>query len=398
MFVELTPGGQVRVVYAGPIRVVAARLGRSVLLDKKKILARARSLEAAGRLTIRDPAQDAAAQQVFSLAGTTETLFPLGLIGAFDLPMQEFGEELHPFSSAIREKWPYYTDCKVSAALLRVFQNGHAAVVLTLDFTTSPTADAAQDVSAIGQSFAFDGAENAHLKTGALNALNKVVPELLQALVSGAAPKSKFDGAVRFLSTFYVMSANWPAVEPHDVHLPSALRPLLQPEASDRLSNQSNNANEYVAFTSGFHMYVWNQRVQPDHLQRTISLVSFLNLMNILFVQIDDIKNSIVEVLVKRKTPFLAPTDIDERLEILYSQIMVSSSSWRRDFSSFRDEINRRWRLAETKQYCFNLIHALEARSARRRAVFIGALFGVISVAQLISIAEDLVQLLDRAR
>lgn len=393
---ELAPDDSFRVVFAGPINVMRGKLSAQTKLNAHSILDAARHLELRGLLTIRSRANDHSAQSIFDLAGTSQSLFPLGLIGAFELPTEPVRASLSPFidKEYLGADSPFAA-CEVAAVVLRVFENGYGAITLTLEFINRPGLAAGTLSKYVSEHFAYQSSKSVALRQGSLQVLNDLVPTVLGKLIV-PRKKSHWDGQIRFLSTMFVMSAAWSETLPHALRLPLSLRRILQPEAADDLTNQSNSDEEYIAFTSGFHIYVWNRNANPDFVQRIISLASFLNLMNILYFQIDDIKNELVEVLGKGKIPLLAPTDIDERLEVIYNQVMVSSASWRRDFSSFRDEIDRRWRLGELKQYCFSLIQTLEARSARKRTLAIGILLALISAAQLVSIVADGFQLSDR--
>jgi hypothetical protein len=393
---EITPNGDVRIVFAGPLRVLKFDLVKPARLDAAKVRIQARALEVSGDLKVRAPELDSSAQTVFNLAGTKDSLFPLGLIDAFELPINDISAKIRPAALQFVGKHSPFKSFETVAAVLRLFENGYGAVILTIDFRVAPEDRTAETVAFLAQYFAHDSGACIALRAAAIDALNGVVPQLCRKLTVSAADRQALEGKVRFLSTFYVLSGAWDSRGAAPLTLQRPLHAIVQPDANDSLPNQSNSNIEFVSFTSGFHLYVWNRNDAIDHLQRSISLVSFLNLMNILYAEIDDIKDDIATRLKTGRTPWFAPTDLDEKLEIMYGQIMVSSASWRRDFSSFRDEINRRWRLSEAKQFCITLIAALEARSARKRALFLGVLIALFTLMQVVSVIEDGAQLLDR--
>lgn len=394
--IQLLPSGDMRIVFAGPLRILKFNLTRPGRLDPEGVRRVAREIEREGLFKIRATAQDKVAHTVFNLAGTKDSLFPLGLIDAFELPVASLSEQVRPHASRFVGKHSPFKSWEITAAVLRLFENGYGAVIVTIDFRVDAAAESEDTSAFLRQYFSFESELNISLRECVKATLNKTIPGLCRRLAKTTKGSPMVEGQVRFLSTFYVLSSEWSSAKLTSLAVPTAIRSMVQPEANDPLLSQSNSPSELICFTSGFHLYIWNRKETREYLPRAVSLVSFLNLMNILYGEIDDIKDEIAARLKSGRTPFFAPTDLDEKLEIMYGEIMVSSATWRRDFSSFRNEIDRRWLLGEAKRFCFTLIAALEARSARKRALVIGGLIALFTLTQIVSVIEDGAQLLDR--
>jgi hypothetical protein len=394
---EILPNGDLRIVFSGPFRLVKMSLGKWTVLDVADVRASASLAEQFGHFSVRDPANDQSALTVFDLAGTSALPFPIELIVALDLPLPWFQTQLAPHMKPLLASAGPFSGFRVAAGVVRLFRNGFGSVVFTVDLKARNGVNDKTYLEFLQSRLAGSSPTLVELK----NRVRAIVQQRLSEVCTAVArfsviDENQIDGEIHFLSTFHVFSADWDDTVDPDLCLAGSLRSLLEPEPGEPLANQSNTAREFVMFTSGFHIYVWNRRHAVDHTSRIIALVSFLTLMNILWAELDSVKNTVMEMIETKRVPLFAPTDLDERLEILYSQIMVSSVSWRRDSSSFRDQVDRRWRISELKDYCFSLIAALEARSARRRSIIFGGILAFVTIAQIFSVIEDGWQLYDR--
>jgi hypothetical protein len=391
---DIRPDGALRIVLSGPLRLTKAKLGQWRPLEPRSIKHAAARLDSSGLFTVRSRSEDVSALNIFQLAGTSVSPYPLELAEALDLDPLTASAALRPLFAPFTTRSSPFSSAKFVGAVLRLFGNGYATAVFTVDLVPRRQLESGKYLEYLAHRFDYAGADSIALRSKAMLAGQALISPVCRALVEECGlPCSSVDGQLPFLSVFYVAAADWDPNTHEDLRLTPILRPMLQPEANDTFVNQSSSSKEFVIYTSGFHMYIWNRRVTKSPKERTIALVSFLGLMNIIYDQLNFARTEVLEILTHGRIPLFKHSDLDEKLEIIYSQVMTTSVSWRRDISSFRDQIDRRWRMAEMKNYCFTLIKELEARSARKRRKWITLFVILFSVAQLVSVLADAVTL-----
>lgn len=391
---DIAPSGSVTIVFSGPFRFTKAKLGEWIAGDITTIQAAILELSSRGHFSVRSADDDRSALAIFRLAGTNDSPFPLELISALDIPPDLLRNEISQITKPFVRRSGPFTSAKVVAAVIRLFANGHGAVVISVQFSARRGIDTDTYLDSLATMFAFDRPLAVQLRASMNDLATRIVTRTCRD-IAAVSRGPTVDGTVKFVTMFYVMSGEWDSRTHEELRLTPRLRPILQPQCSDTLRNQSSSCEEIVIYTSGFHVYVWNRTQSPDYWHRTIALVSFLNLINILWEELDFVKNEVIRML-STKVPLNARSDLDEHLDVIYSQIMVSSTNWRMDFKSFRDEIDRRWGVHEFKDYCFSLIREFEARSSRRRQRFATWMLALIAVLQLISVIQDGHELTDR--
>lgn len=420
---EILPTGNLRIVFAAATQLVDCGLEDLFEVRPNIIQHAARRMEAAGLLSFRTPEEDPSANTIFGLAGTTKFPFPVALEGTLDLPTGPLERALRPFAQAFLGEQSPFGSFAVRFAVLRVFGNGYGGVSMAVDFERVGDMSDDEYAAYLSRYFAYSAADQVAFRDNARAALNRLLPGVCETLLAEArlpawrsakrawsanllrrlvrqppALRGAINARLSALSTLYVSAGDWRDCPDNVLHLDSRLRTMLQGEPGEAFVNQSPSHDELVIFSSGYHIYIYNKSIIQDSAQRAVGLTAFLNLMNMLYRQLSDIKDLIRDFLAENRTPWRVRSDIDEKIEVLYSQVMVSAPSWRRDFSSFADQVNRRWRLQELKQFCLTLFAAWEARSARRRAVVVTWVLGLIAATQIFSAAEDSHDLYDRYR
>lgn len=388
---EVLPSGDLRIVFAGPARLVETSLKKWLNLDGAAVQEPALAMVKRVGGRIREKEEDECAQGMFDLAGTTATLFPLERVVVLEMPSDAIEAAIAEDALRFVGGHSPFSSFKVAENIVRIFANGYATVALSIDFGCGKTTSA-KYIAYLRRAFAYDASEFGRLRDAVLSALRAQALQISTELLSDALPrKCRLVGEVPFLSTVYIFSGRWAEPKGRHIQLHEDLRIMIQPEAGEPLLSQSTSSRELIIYTSGFHIYIHNRNHGEMSDERRTTLICFLNLMNVLYDQLEYIKNVVKEKL-KQRTRFYVPTDIDERLEILYNQVMVAST-WRRDIRSFTAQISRRWMLPELKEYCLALIAALEARSASKRKRYFTYFLAIVTLAQLVSVAEDWDQL-----
>lgn len=394
---DITPSGNLRIVFTGPLRLVLAEPGNWAPIPRERLAQAIADLAAEGHFRLRAAEEDQSAIDLFKLKGTSESPYPLDMVQSVDLPPDAVADRLLPLLKPMTGRGSPFVRVMLKAAVLRIFANGYGAVVFAVELIARRDVDADAYIAFLAQRFDFMGPANEKLRAQCLEAVQGMIRASCAAIITRCGlSDGALDGKVHFLGLFYVVAAEWDPSTAEELRLDPRLRPMLQPEAGDDLVNQSPFRSELVLYTSGFHMYVWNSRVTANPTPRAIALVAFAALMNILWDQMEVIMRAAEEKLRTKKIFLRERTDTDERVEILYRKVMVLSLSWRRDFSAFRDQIDRRWKVGEMKDYCLLLLAELEAQSDRQWRMLVGGILLFIAVASLVSIVADGLQVAER--